>query len=160
MKYLKDQQGLTLIETIVALVLVVLLVAAFAGALVVGLQSEVDVDLSLKSGDMAETIMEYLSVADIEKFIDERNYNDGINLLDFLNDVETIEDEVNGANYLFSSRLLDFYERNVDEEGSQIKIKNEEMPDNLVEVEILIKWEERGQDWVFDLVSKLRVEDN
>ena len=150
MNIFAEQRGLTLIETIVAIVLILLLVTAFAGAFVVGLQSEVEVDMSLKAGDMAESIMEYLSEQDIaEDYLNNGNYDKSFSVFFDSEDKKT---DILGED----SDLLDFYENRVDPGNSEIKISEDSAPDGLVEVEIIVKWEERGRDWEFDLISRLR----
>ncbi len=60
MEYLQDQRGMTLIEVIVAMVLILILVTAFTGAITTSLQREVEVDHSLKAADLAAGIIEYM----------------------------------------------------------------------------------------------------
>lgn len=57
---LQNKQGLTLIEVIVALVLGLVLITAFTGALVVGLQTEGDMDERLEARRLTDDIIEYL----------------------------------------------------------------------------------------------------
>ena len=150
MNIIAEQRGLTLIETIVAIVLILLLVSAFAGAFVVGLQSEAEVDMSLKAGDMAESIMEYLSEQDIaEDYLNNGNYDKSFSVFFDSEDKKT---DILGDD----SDLLEFYDNRVNPGDSEIKISEDAAPDGLVEVEIIVKWEERGRDWEFDLISRLR----
>lgn len=85
MNYLKNQQGLTLVETVVALVLILLLVTAFAGAMTVGLQREVEVDISLKASSLASSVFEHLGDNRVKIEIIEEDYDNKISLLKFYN---------------------------------------------------------------------------
>jgi len=136
-KLLHDNSGFSLIEAIVAMVLVLILVGAFAGALTLGLRTETEVDMSLKAGDLAETKMEYLS-ANRE---DLNNTND-IDWGDILEDEENENDEFD---------LYEFWDNRVTD--TDIDVSNDD--NNLKTVTIVVEWEEGGDDWQYELVSRM-----
>jgi len=155
MEVIRDQKGMTLIETIVALVLVLILVTAFAGAFVIGLQSEAEVDMWLMAGDTAESIMEFLSEVDIDYYEDD-NYDGTYDVGDY--------DGLIGFNYFFNEEEYDFdvddevgdFQNFIIEEDSYIKFIDVENQDGLVQVEIMVNWKDGDGEWDFDLVSRLR----
>jgi len=138
MKYLKDQRGLTLVETIVALVLVLLLVAAFAGALTAGLQREIEVDHSLKAADLSASIIEY--------FGDNR---------DFLPANEGAEISLSNFNNLNDAAEDDLIFNSLNKDSSTITITRSEGYDNLYIIKLYIEWHEPQRDSFYELVSYL-----
>lgn len=68
MNFRKDNKGLTLIETVISLTLVAVLATAFAGAMVVGLQSERTSDNLDYSTNLSSSIFAFL--------LDNNNYQD------------------------------------------------------------------------------------
>ena len=65
MRYLKSQEGFSLIEIVVALVLGMLLVTAFTGALTVGLQTEGDMDDRMEVTRAIDSVIEELRNKDL-----------------------------------------------------------------------------------------------
>ncbi|GEM_PF-2906441 len=154
-----NQKGFTLIETVVALVLVLLLVTAFSGAMTVGLQREVETDNSLKASSLASSIIEDLGENKIKVNIIEDEYSDEIRLIDFyslINDYnkDLEEDEqIQVDDFIIDD--LTFSDLNKDK--SNIKIVNDNFDDieTLYKIKIEIVWNERGFERTTNLVSLL-----
>jgi len=136
MDYLQDQRGLTLIEVIVAMVLILILVTAFTGALTTSLQREVEVDHSLKATDLAAGIIEFFGENEENRNIVRDIGDNGgeMNLDDFLND-EDIG---------FSLGDLDF--NSLREDESSISVDDYDGNTNLYRVTVDIYWDEPGVD--------------
>ena len=149
MKYFQNQDGLTMVETIIALVLVLLLVTAFAGALTAGLQREIEVDQSLKSADIAASIMEYLGESDDREIVKDiyDNYNGEILLSEFLNVTDFI---IEGE--------LDFLEFDSDHDGNKIVAEPYNDENYIYKATVVIEWQERGRYRSQELISLLMVE--
>ena len=151
MKYFQNQDGLTMVETIIALLLVLLLVTAFAGALTAGLQREIEVDQSLKSADIAASIMEFLGESDdreiVKDIYNDDDYNGEISLSDFLNDTGFIIEEE-----------LDFAEFDSNHGGNKIVVEPYNSENNLYKATVIIEWQERGRYRSQELISLLMVE--
>lgn len=105
MEYLRSEQGLTLIETIIALTLVVLLTTAFAGAMVVGLRSETTSTNLDASSKLASEIFDWLSVG-----------NNLINTIDNNSYEKTVDEFITGINEIEAS------DNNINMDKSMIKI--------------------------------------
>ena len=127
----KNQKGLTLIEVMVALVLGLILITAFTGALVIGLQTEGDMDYRQDAKNIATSIVEILrsereSLEDIQWNDIKDDFNS--NEIKFIDDVtikpETPRKDLNGSN-------------------------------NLYEIIILIEWQERGNERSYRLETLL-----
>lgn len=74
---IRDQSGITLLEVIFALFLVLLLFTAFTGALVVGLQTEGEMNLRLEARLVIDDIIEFLR--NNQQDFEEVNWEDNIN---------------------------------------------------------------------------------
>jgi len=131
MKIYCNQFGLTLIEIMVALVIGLILVTAFTGALVIGLQTEGDMDYRQDAKNIATSIVEILrsereSLEDIQWNDIKDDFNS--NEIKFIDDVtikpETPRKDLNGSN-------------------------------NLYEIIILIEWQERGNERSYRLETLL-----
>ena len=138
MRKLKQEEGLTLIEVIIALVLLFALVGAFAGAMLVGLQSEAEVDIRMEANNLASAIIEYIK-------------DNGVPDTSGGDDDETIKynDFVDNS---FNDEDLIFNE--LDQESSYIKIE-EDYDGNvgLYRITVELKWQERGETRTLRLVS-------
>jgi len=147
MNYLENQHGLTLVETIVALVLVLLLVTAFAGAMTAGLQREVEVDHSLKAADLAASIMEYLGEDDDRRRVKDitNNQNGEVSLLELQDEGFALTEELKFAGLNESETII--YVDDTQFEG---------IP-NLYRVNVEIYWDEIGTKISYKLTSLLFV---
>ena len=155
MRILRCEEGLTLVETIIALVLMLGLMAAFAGAMVVGLQSEVEVDKRLEASNLASGIVEYLGEG--ENLKDIIGENDSVEL--YINEQYEIVDGVNTLGPLNEDLFFDDIKLETDSDSSTITInKYNDDIDGLYEVIINIKWLDRGNDWSNELVTLLAVD--
>ena len=144
MDYLQDQRGLTLIEVIVAMVLILILVTAFTGALTTSLQREVEVDHSLKATDLAAGIIEYMGedgnrsiVIDI--YDDYGEQNDYGEQQIYLNDSH-FTDEFD------DSEIDDLKFASLREDESSISVDEYDGNPDLYRVTVDIYWDEPGVD--------------
>ena len=60
MNFLRNENGITLIEVLLSLSLVALLITAFTGTFVTGLRSEAEMNNKLNAVKFSESILEYL----------------------------------------------------------------------------------------------------
>jgi len=169
LRILRCEEGLTLVETIIALVLMLGLLAAFAGAMVVGLQSEVEVDKRLEASNLASSIVEYLGEGD--NLRDNVKDNDG-NYLEgkitlFITDDYQIYNQNEDTNTGNLDNSLFFNDiklaNNPDtsttvSDNSTITIEEYNDIEGLYEVIINIEWLDRGNDWSHELVTLLAVD--
>ena len=141
---LNNEKGLTLVETIFALVLILILFGAFAGAMVVGLQSEVEVDKRLEASNLASGIIESLS--DINLTDDEI----GTYYIDVDNrEINLISDEENGLKIDIDENLL----LNSLNEDSILIIS--EYSGGLYEIKVNINWDDRGNTHELNIITLL-----
>ena len=148
---MKDDSGLTLIETLLAMAMLIILVTAFTGAFVVGLQGEVDVDQHQAAGALAENIVEQLREENLAELEDNSPYE--INDLFDDNDFDLSVDEL-------SSSAKEFYEnQNISDSDSEVTIENIG-PDTLYSVEVNIEWTDRGENRNFTLETRIHSEED
>ena len=141
MRKLMQEDGLTLIEVIIALVLLFALVGAFAGAMLVGLQSEAEVDIRMEANNLASAIIEYIKDEGLPAVTNTENGEEVINLIDFRNESNIDEEED-----LFFSEL--------DEAASEIRIKNNfDGINGLNKITVELEWQERGETRTHKLVT-------
>ena len=138
----RNEEGLTLVETIIALVLMLVLIAAFAGAMTVALQREVEVDKRLEASRLASSTIEFLrSNSRLDNY--------------------TSQDEFIGYNEEISfSDLGAFYDNFIEYDGfanSFIIIDEFGSPD-LYELKVVIKWTDRGNEWENKIVTLVAVD--
>lgn len=133
MDFVRNQRGLTLVETIVSLVLILILVTVFTGAITTSLQREVEVDNSLKAVDLAAGIIEFLGEDDENRgIVRDLADNGNISLEDFIEDEEFEVD-------------MDFKDLKI--EKSEIFVKPDyDGNSDLYEVKVEIYWHEPGVD--------------
>ena len=155
MIFLKNEEGLTLIEAIIALVVMLILVTAFAGAMTVGLQSEIETEKRLLASDLASSVIEYLG--------EDENLREYVNLNNEDNDVDDGEQEksFNDLNELLPDFDFDnelFRSDNIDKESSIINVKSYENMNGLYNVKVIVYWTDRGNRWNYELNSLLYLE--
>ena len=127
---LEEDKGLTLIETIVAMTMLLILVAAFTGAFVVGLQGEVNVDQHQAAGSLAENIVEQLREEDLADLV-------GNNVLSDLLENQLDDFDISDL----SSSAREFYtNQNISESNSFVNIDSDN--GNLYDVKVYIEWED------------------
>ena len=141
---LKEEEGFSFLETIVAIFLVMLLVTAFTGSFIMGLQSEAQVDSSLKAGSLAESIIEELNsrpeyISEIYKGSEESEKKIVQSVLDKNSSLESFE-----QNNIKNGPLID-------------AISREDINGNfLYTVEVYLEWEEGDSIQDFTLISRIR----
>jgi len=126
MRLLQNQEGFSLIEIMVALMLGLLLVMAFTGAFIVGLQTEADMDERFQAKYVADSIVEYIR---------ENRY--------LLNDK------------ILWSDVKDNFEYDEIKFIDDVVIDPDSSNDELYEVFITIEWTERGEERSYSLNALL-----
>ena len=142
-KIIKDDSGLTLIETLMAMAMLIVLVTAFTGAFVFGLQGEVDVDQHQAAGALAENIMEQLRDEDLDEL--EGNHD----IDDLFNEIDLSANELS-----FTAR--EFYNnQSIADNDSEVTIEINSISDTLYDITVDIDWEERGEKRDFTLETRI-----
>jgi len=132
MIFLQKNEGFTLIEIMVALLLGLILFLTFSSIFISGLRSEGDIDNKLKAKNVANSIVEYIR----------KNKN-------LENDNDIVWGDVEKA---FDDDEVKF----IDDPAENIKIDSEyNNVGNIYEVEIEIKWQERGNERSYSLHALL-----
>ena len=140
MVIIRNEEGLTLVETIIALVLMLVLMAAFAGAMVVGLQSEVEVDKRLEASNLASGIIESLSEINLT--------DDEIGEYDFhVDNREIVLNNNNGLIIAFDEDLLSNSLTN----DSSLEIKK--YSNGLYEIIVNIRWDDRSNPHELNIIT-------
>ena len=163
MDIIRNEEGLTLVETIIALVLMLVLMAAFAGAMTVALQREVEVDKRLEASNLASGVVEYLgeeyNLKNIVADNDGNNFetitlyiNNNYEL--FNNDHNISTDELDSDLFFNGIRLNNSSEL----ETTEIKLKKYNGNDNLYKITVNVVWDDRGNKWSNNLVTLLAVD--
>lgn len=163
---LKNEKGLTVIETIIALFLVGILVAAFSNALVSVLRSEVEIDKRLKASSLASGVIEYLgegdnftdfSDSDYNTFYLDKDDDDRIIFRTFEHENDYEDSEVistTGLEDLLFNDVI-FYGDSNNNSISKIELSDYEDRDNLYEVSVQIFWRETGNTRSLSLITLL-----
>jgi len=156
MMTLKNEKGLTVIETIIALFLIGILIAAFSNALVTVLRSEVEIDKRLKASSLASGVIEYLGEGDNFEQVNyygEVYINSNYNLVNGdnnLGDLSSLEDS------FFNDIIFKNNSNENEDNVSKIVIdENFGGMDNLYEVTVKIFWRESGETRSLSLVTLL-----
>jgi len=145
LRILRCEEGLTLVETIIALVLILGLLVAFAGAMTVALQSEVEVDERLEASNLASGIIESLSDISLNG-VDLGTYN--LNIEDSKITLSFNSDEYEVIIDIDEDLLLDSIN-----DSSNINI--EQYSDGLYKVTVNISWDDRGNIHDLNIITLL-----
>jgi prepilin-type N-terminal cleavage/methylation domain-containing protein len=142
MDFRKNNKGLTLIETVISLTLVAVLATAFAGALVVGFQSETTSNNLDKAVKMAAASLDFLG----QNYERENNFsrhvlsNISFTGNSYSNDLDSFKNDIN-SDY-FNDNIYDLYidQFDYDNSNSEINITkiNEDL--KLYNLELIIAW--------------------
>ena len=147
MRKLRQEDGLTLIEVIIALVLLFALVGAFAGAMLVGLQSEAEVDIRMEANNLASAIIEYIKDDGLPAGTNTENGEEVINLIDFRNESNIDEEE----DLFFSELNLTNSKIIIDDDFEDID--GFDNVDHLYKIIVELEWQERNEERTLRLVS-------
>lgn len=149
---LKQEQGVTLLEVMVSILLISLLIIAFSGSFVTGLRSESETEKRLAAINLTESITDALESypADMKNLNDEYNeedefnsFSDGLN--DYLN--ETVKNNFINDVPDFRKCIIDISRYDgFEEEDNQFK---------LFDVKIEVQW---GENSNYTAVSRIRGE--
>lgn len=165
MKILYSKQGITLIEVLVAMVIGLMLIAAFSGAFVRGLHAEAEVDRKLQAASTAGSIIELFRDQDIKSIIypdkllypyeyghDSQEFMNILNRADksavSLEFIEPSSIKIESAVYDSSAGKLIFEKL---ESSDQLTVGNNN--EELYRITVDLYWLERGSPWNFKLVS-------
>ena len=143
---LKGEEGLTLVETIIALVLMLVLMAAFAGAMVVGLQSEVEVDKRLEASNLASGVIESLSDVSLNGVDTEEEYYIDIEKSEV---VLSFDDNDREETININEDLL------LDSINDSSNIIIDPYSDGLYKITVNISWNDRGNIHDLNIVTLL-----
>ena len=151
MRILRCEEGLTLVETIIALVLMLGLMAAFAGAMTVALQSEVEVDERLEASNLASGIIESLSDISLNG-VDLGTYN--LNIEDSKITLSFNSDEYEVIIDIDEDLLLDSLNEDT---NLEIKPYPDDSDDSggLYKVTVNISWDDRGNTHELNIITLL-----
>ena len=164
MVIIRNEEGLTLVETIIALVMVVVLAAAFAGSMSIALQREVEVDNRLDASNLASSIIDLIGEgenlkeilsddsdnlkSEIELFI-KNDDNDNYKLID--EDDNIILDNELDSELIFSGLRLD-------DNDDVTKITINEYKTNLYKVIVEVFWFDRSEIHQENIATLLAVD--
>lgn len=142
-----NSRGLTLIETVIALSLVVVLAAAFAGAMTTGLKTENQMENRKEAVNFASEIIESLKV----RTRDNKNM-----LSEIIKDVDNAYPENNGQIQISDingdfSNQLNFY-------TSEIKYQKENGTNGLYLLTVEIEWTANGDSYNEKISTLLAVD--
>ena len=137
MEVLREEKGFSLIETIVALVAFLILVAAFSGAFTIGLRTEGDMDNKIQVQNIADSVIEFLRGS--RESLGENNIEFSNGNLKYDGNKEKIynEDEINFIN------------------NTDITFNSVNSSEGLFEVEVKITWEDREDERSYSLNALL-----
>ncbi|TDO92247.1 hypothetical protein DFR79_10660 [Halanaerobium saccharolyticum] len=129
-----NSNGLTLIETVIALTLVVVLVTAFAGAMATGLRSEKNTNDLDRAINFSASIYEYFN----QKF-ELVLSNIELNSNSYDNSLENFKNEIDNGQF---NNIYDSHTENLDYDSDNSKILIEKINEDLklYKVKLIIAW--------------------
>ncbi|PTV99088.1 hypothetical protein C8C76_11223 [Halanaerobium saccharolyticum] len=144
---INNSNGLTLIETVIALSLVVVLATAFAGAMLTGLKSEKTTNDLDRAVNFSASIYEYFNLkfefilSSIE--LNSNSYN---------NSLENFKNEIDNGQF---NNIYDLYTENLDYDLDNSKILIEKINEDLklYKVELIIAWSSGNENNSYKLES-------
>lgn len=142
-----NSSGLTLIETVIALTLVVILVTAFAGAMTTGLKTENQMENRKEAVNLASEIIENLKIRTdnnknmMSEIINKESYDNDADIIDFFN--------INGE-YLSSINEKSYFQN--------IFIEYKEIEEDLLELTVGVEWIHNGEDYNEKISTLLAVD--
>lgn len=157
MNTLKNNKGLTLVETVIALTLVVILTAAFAGAMGIGLKSEKKVSKLDEAIKISSSIADYIAGKTESEYVFKDIILQSIVLEDgeFEKSLNSFINEVNDSNLeSFFKTQLENKKLNIDENNSKISIDKFNNSDNLnlYKLTINLTWEENYGNYNLEFI--------
>jgi len=130
MKFLQKNEGFTLIEIMVALVLGLIMFLAFSNVFIFGLRSEGYIDNKFKAKNVANSIVEYIR-----------------------ENKTLLEDDIK---WQYIEEAFDDEVKFIDNPDENIDIEREyKSVEDIYEVRIEIKWQERGNERSYSLHALL-----
>ncbi|RAK06712.1 type II secretory pathway pseudopilin PulG [Halanaerobium saccharolyticum] len=162
MKILKNNQGFTLVEVILAFTIIILLITTFAGAVLVGLRSERttrNIDLA---SSMSASIFDYLANSkNLKNIIN----SGGVDLSSgsYSNDIRGfIEGDLDTVSpSVIKDQLSDIFDDYLDNnrfnylEKSEIEISDSEIIDDLYNIKLTIFWAEEEGEGTYEIETMM-----
>jgi type II secretory pathway pseudopilin PulG len=164
MKILKNNQGFTLVEVILAFTIIILLITTFAGAVLVGFRSERttrNIDLA---SSMSASILDYLANSkNLKNIIN----SDGVDLISgsYSSDIRSfIEDNLDTVSpSIIQQQLSDIFDDHIANnrfnylEKSEIEISESEVSDDLdlYNIKLTIFWEEEQGEGTYEIETMM-----
>ncbi|PTX16996.1 MULTISPECIES: type II secretion system protein [Halanaerobium] len=164
MKILKNNQGFTLVEVILAFTIIILLITTFAGAVLVGFRSERttrNIDLA---SSMSASILDYLANSkNLKNIIN----SDGVDLISgsYSSDIRSfIEDDLDTVSpSIIQQQLSDIFDDHIANnrfnylEKSEIEISESEVSDDLdlYNIKLTIFWEEEQGEGTYEIETMM-----
>jgi len=156
MQKIMSHKGLTLIETVIALVLVAVMAAAFAGAIIAGLKSETTTKNLDYAVEFSAAVFDYLGESTDSK----NNFSEyvlkNINVEDSY--LDSLEDFVSAADSNFlQAEIYNYYlnENNFKYNPDNSTIEIEKINDDLdlYRIELNISWDDDGKRGIYTVAS-------
>lgn len=140
---INNNSGLTLIETVIALTLVVVLVTAFAGAMTTGLKTENQMENRKEAVNFASEIIEYLKIEkeNYKNLLSEIIKNNGYSKTDGQIQISDLD-----GNF---SNQLNSYTAN---------IEYDEETTDLLELTVEVEWTNNGENYTEKISTLMAVD--
>lgn len=163
MVYLDNEKGLTLVETIIALVMVVVLAAAFAGSMSIALQREVEVDNRLDASNLASSIIEFIGDGNnLNEIFSDDNVDPNSEITLFINNEYKLITDINDQSNTVIDENLDsdlfFSGLRLDNNNDVTKITINEYKTNLYKVIVEVFWFDRSEIHQENIATLLAVD--
>lgn len=142
-----DNSGLTLIETMIALSLIIILAAAFAGAMVTGLKSEKTTNSLDQTVNFSASIFDLFN-QDFEIILSKIVLNSN----KYTNTLEDFKNEINNSAF---NKIYDFHTKKLNYNSDKSKIIIEKINENLklYKVQLIISWKNGNENGSYELKS-------
>lgn len=162
MKNLKNDEGVTLVEVILAFTIIIIIITTFTGAVLVGFRSERttrNIDLA---SSMSASILDYLANSNNLKSVIN---SDGVDLSSgsYSSDIrDFIEDDLDTVSpIIIKDQLSDIFDDHLDNnrfnylEKSEIEISDSGVIDDLYNIKLTIFWQEEQGEGTYEIETMM-----
>lgn len=162
MKNLKNDEGVTLVEVILAFTIIIIIITTFTGAVLVGFRSERttrNIDLA---SSMSASILDYLANSNNLKSVIN---SDGVDLSSgsYSSDIrDFIEDDLDTVSLIIiKDQLSDIFDAHLDNnrfnylEKSEIEISDSGVIDDLYNIKLTIFWQEEQGEGTYEIETMM-----